>query len=97
MMVRKAHFPPARSIATNHPSNISMGSSTEQKQPLGPPAPSFVGCAAALLKNIITGNRNQRDTPMKTDIYRSLSITSVPADREQIDDLLSYGHNVVVR
>ena len=65
--------------------------STEQKLSL---TPSLVG---RFTYNIITSNRNQRETPIKTDIFRALNITNVPADGEQTEDLLFYGHNVVVR
>ena len=68
-----------------------MRSSTEQKLSL---TPSLVG---RFTYNIITSNRNQRDIPIKTVIFGSLSIKSVPADREQTEDLLFYGHNVAVR
>ena len=47
--------------------------------------------------NITTSNRNQRDTPMKTDIFRTLNIISVAADGKQTEELLISGHNVAVR
>ena len=68
-----------------------MRSSTEQKLSL---TPSLVG---RFTYNIITSNRNQRDTPMKTDIFRTLNIISVAADGKQTEELLISGHNVAVR
>ena len=52
---------------------------------LEPLTPALVGRAAALftISSPVTGINA---TPMKTDIFRALNITSVPADGQQTED-----------
>ena len=92
MTTQKLTFHWLGSIETNISKSASMQSSepTEQKLSL---TPSLVG---RFTYNIITSDRNQRETPIKTDIFRALN-TSVSADREQTEDLLISDHIVTAR
>ena len=76
--------------------NISMRSSAEQKQPLSSVSPALV-CRAAALFTISSPVTGINATPMKTDIFRALNITSVPDNGEQTEDLLISSHDVAVR